>query len=283
MSLNRNLANISINAKKELQFDIRTDVMERFNPEIQASEGDSGAVISIYGSIGEDLWSIDGGWTAKRLSAELKAIGNKPVEININSGGGNFFEGIAMYNVLREFASKVTIKVIGLAASAASIIAMAGDEILMGDGSFIMIHNAWAVAIGNQNDLRATADMLAPFDAAMAAIYSSRTGMEKSQIETLMDAETWLDPQKAIDDGFATGILDGNQVQVIESKPAKALAQIELALAKQGMTRSQRREVIKSLSKDKPSAVDDVKPSANDSDLVLLQAQALSLKLKMQG
>jgi ATP-dependent protease ClpP protease subunit len=277
MSINQKLVKAEVSNDIKMSFDIRTDIMEKFNPEIQASEADSGATISIYGTIGE-TW--DGtGWTSKRLAGALRNIGVKDIEVNINSGGGDFFEGIAMYNMLREHPAKVTIKILGLAASAASVIAMAGDEILMGDGTFIMIHNAWVIAVGNQNDLRSTADSLVPFDKAMANIYVSRTGKDLKAIEKLMTNETWLDPQTAISDGFATGMLDNNQVKIVENKSAKAMNVVELALMKQGMSRAQRRETLKSLYTDKPSAVDDIKPSA-DETAWLVAAQAFSEKLK---
>lgn len=140
------------------QFDLRPDAIERWQPDVRAaSEGD--ATISIYDAIG-DNW--DGtGVTAKRIGAALRNIGARDVTVNVNSPGGDFFEGVAIYNLLREHQGKVTVRVMGLAASAASVIAMAGDEILMGDGSFLMIHNAWAVAIGNRHDM-ADAAALAP-------------------------------------------------------------------------------------------------------------------------
>lgn len=128
-------------------FDLRPDAVDRWEPAVCAAAGDAANSISIYDSIGEN-WEGTG-VTAKRISAALRSIGDKDVVVNVNSPGGDFFEGVAIYNLLREHAGKVTVRVLGVAASAASVIAMAGDEILMGDGSFLMIHNAWAVAVGN--------------------------------------------------------------------------------------------------------------------------------------
>ncbi|HEC0958195.1 TPA: Clp protease ClpP, partial [Klebsiella pneumoniae] len=139
------------------QFDMRPDALERWEPEVRAAGNDANS-ISIYDSIGEN-WEGTG-VTAKRISAALRAIGDKDVVVNINSPGGDFFEGVAIYNLLREHPGRVTVQVMGLAASAASVIAMAGDEILMGDGSFLMIHNAWAVAIGNRHDMADAAKLL---------------------------------------------------------------------------------------------------------------------------
>ncbi|HCF5801664.1 TPA: Clp protease ClpP, partial [Pseudomonas aeruginosa] len=101
----------------------------------------------------------------------LRAIGGDvDVTVNINSPGGDVFEGLAIYNLLREHKGKVSVNIIGLAASAASFIAMAGDEIRIGRAAFLMIHNAWLIAMGNRNDLREIADWLEPFDMTLADI-----------------------------------------------------------------------------------------------------------------
>lgn len=102
------------------------------------------------------------GVTAKRISAALRAIGNNDVVVNINSPGGDMFEGLAIYNLLRSHSGKVTVNILGIAASAASIIAMAGDEVQMGRGAFLMIHNCWAVGVGNRHDFAKLANDLAP-------------------------------------------------------------------------------------------------------------------------
>ena len=181
------------------QFDLRPDALEKWEPAVRAaSEGE--ASISIYDSIGEN-W--DGtGITAKRVSGILRAMGEKDVTVNVNSPGGDFFEGVAIYNLLREHKAKVTVRVMGLAASAASVIVMAGDEILMGDGAFLMIHNAWAVAIGNRHDMADAAKRLEPFDAAMASVYANRSGITVAKAARMMDDETWIGAAQAIEDGF---------------------------------------------------------------------------------
>ena len=105
--------------------------IDRWKPEVHAAADDDNS-ISIYDVIGEDFWTGEG-VTVKRIDAALRKIGNRDVVVNINSPGGDVFEGIAIYNRLREHPAKVQVKVMGLAASAASIIAMAGDEIQIGD------------------------------------------------------------------------------------------------------------------------------------------------------
>lgn len=118
-------------------FDMRPDALNRWDSSVRA-KSDSDNVITIYDQIGDGIFYE--GVTAKRIAAALRSIGEKDVVVNINSPGGNYFEGVSIYNLLAQHKGKVTVQVVGLAASAASVIAMAGDEILMGDGAFMMIH-----------------------------------------------------------------------------------------------------------------------------------------------
>lgn len=255
-----------IRAEKSLgaaQFDMRPDALDRWEPEVRAASTDDNA-ISIYDVIG-DNWEGTG-VTAKRISAALRAIGEGGVTVNVNSPGGDFFEGVAIYNLLREHRGKVTVRVMGLAASAASVIAMAGDEILMGDGAFLMIHNAWAVAIGNRHDMADAARVLEPFDAAMAGVYAARAGITVAAAARMMDEETWIGAVQAVEGGFADGTLDG-AAATKDTKPTggrKALALVEAAMAKAGHSRSMRRETLRSLFSGKPSAADPATPRAGD-------------------
>src|SRR5690606_6588880 len=157
---------------------------------------------SMFDVIGEDGWT-GGGVTASRISAALRSIGNKDITVRINSPGGDMFEGIAIYNLLRAHPARVTVEVLGWAASAASIIAMAGDDIRMGFGSFLSVPNAWGVVIGKRHDMREAAALFEQFDAARAATYEARSGMKRADIEQLMEAETFMDPAQAIDYGSA--------------------------------------------------------------------------------
>lgn len=261
-----------------VQFDMRPDALERWEPSIRAA-ADDGPTISIYDRIGD---SYDGeGVTAKRISAALRNIGARDVTVNVNSPGGDFFQGVAIYNMLREHKAKVTVNVMGIAASAASIIAMAGDEIMMGDGAFLMIHNAWAVAIGNRHDMMAAAEQLAPFDAAMAQVYASRSGLPVADIAAMMDKESWLGASQAVDDGFATGVIQRDQISQDPEAHAqtKYLAMVEASMARAGHSRSVRREAIKSLFSGTPGAAEKgVKPSADANFAASLQSMIDNMK-----
>ena len=253
------------------QFDLRPDALEKWEPAVRAaSEGE--ASISIYDSIGEN-W--DGtGMTAKRVSGILRTMGEKDVTVNVNSPGGDFFEGVAIYNLLREHKAKVTVRVMGLAASAASVIVMAGDEILMGDGAFLMIHNAWAVAIGNRHDMADAAKRLEPFDAAMASVYANRSGITVAEAARMMDDETWIGAAQAIEDGFADALIERSDItEDTQTKTGKkALALVEASMAKAGYSRSMRRDTLKSLFSGKPSdAGQHPTPCAGEETAALLQ------------
>lgn len=264
---------------RSLDSSIVPGALDRWNAGVQAAEGDDN-VISIYDVIGEDPWS-GGGFTAKRAAAALRSIGSRDVVVNINSPGGDLFEGIAIYNLLREHPHTVTVKVVSLAASAASIIAMAGDRIEIARSGFLMIHNAWVLAMGNRHDLRDVADMLEPFDASIRGIYEARAGIADKALGEMMDKETWLNGQQAIDQKFADDFLPADQVQSDEKAaaamaPALATRQIDVALARQGMPRAKRRELIKEFKGGTPSAAAIATPNAGDPAVAAALQRAIA-------
>ena len=190
--------------------EIKPLALKRWNPGIRAASEEEHS-ISIYDAIGQDPWSGEG-VTTKRIAAALRSVNGADVTVNINSPGGDMFEGLAIYNLLRDYSGKVTVKVLGLAASAASIIAMAGDEIRIARAGFLNIHNCWVVALGNRQDLLEVASRLEPFDQAMAEIYASRTQSQLSAMQQLMDADTWLNGSAAVEQGFCDDLLKSDEV-----------------------------------------------------------------------
>jgi ATP-dependent protease ClpP protease subunit len=222
---------------------VRSEILprafDRWHAGVRAAGDDTERTISVYDVIGYDYWSGEG-VTAKRVAGALRAMGKGPVTVNVNSPGGDMFEGLAIYNLLREHEGEVTVKVLGLAASAASVIAMAGDTVQIARAGFFMIHNAWIMAAGNRNDLREYADWLEPFDAAMADIYSARTGEDIKAIAKLLDAESWIGGTQAVEDGFADDLLPSDQVEQKGAKAnASAVRRIEAALRASGMPKSE--------------------------------------------
>lgn len=248
--------------------DISPKALERWNPAIQAAAEDD-ASISIFDQIGYDGWTGEG-TTAKRISAALRNMGGADVTVNINSPGGDVFEGLAIYNILREYKGAVTVNILGLAASAASFIAMAGDDVRIARAGFLMIHNSWVMAVGNRNDLREVAETLEPFDRAMADIYAARTGQTQDEMLALMDSETWIGGSDAIESGFADGLLPADQVQEVEgagASTANAVKRLDLIMARQSIPRSERRKLIQEIKSGTPSAAGDGTRSAADSGI----------------
>ena len=138
-----------------------------------------------------------------------------------------------------EHDGEVTVKVLSLAASAASVVAMAGDKIQIARAGFFMVHNGWVVAMGNRHDLRDIAEWLEPFDSAMADIYAARTGSDAKAMAKLMDGETWLGGSAAIEKGFADELLPSDQVENDPDKAkASAVRRMEAALRASGLPKN---------------------------------------------
>jgi len=184
-----------------LKFRAPASAVARFDKSIRSAAKADGE-IEILGEIGESMWSAEF-TTAKMVKDSLKAIGKAPVLVTINSPGGDAFEGIAIYNLLREHGSKVTVNVLGLAASAASIIAMAGDTIKMGAAAQMMIHSSHGLVMGNQSDMREFADLLDSIDRSVAGLYAARSGKAEPEVLAMMQKETWLTAAQAVEEGFA--------------------------------------------------------------------------------
>ena len=162
--------------------------------------------LMIYEDIGEDWWS-GGGVTAKLIKQQLDAAGNyASVCLRVNSGGGDCFEGITIHNLLRSQGKPVKCCVDGLAASAASIIAMCGDTIEMASSGMMMIHNVATMEYGDAQVMRKTADMLDKISGSAAQTYVDRTKLSMDTVRGLMDAETWMSAQDCLDQGFCTAI-----------------------------------------------------------------------------
>lgn len=256
--------------KNKVKFDLSASALSKWNPKLVAARApDNALVMDIYSEIGEG-W--DGrGFTAKLAASILRGAEGKDITVNINSPGGDFFEGLAINTLLAEYEGEVTVNVVGIAASAASVIALGGDTVNIAENGFLMIHNAWSIVLGNKNDLRETADVLSRFDISMAKLYASKTGIALAEVEKLMDAETWIDGAAAVEKGFADALLAPNASLVDDSKDTgynSALRKVDCALASAGMPRSERRHLIKELT-GKPSAAEDesTKPGASDVEL----------------
>lgn len=188
------------------------------------------AEIYLYGDVG-DSWF--GGVTAKQFADDLKAAGKvDTIQLHINSPGGDVFDGLTIYRLLVDHKAKVIVHIDGLAASIASVIAMAGNEIHISESGFLMIHEAWAIALGSADDMRTMADVLDKTTASIRDVYVARTGKTADQITNWMKAETWFTAQEALDNGFATDISDNMRLAArIDPAKHKGLKHMPAALA----------------------------------------------------
>lgn len=175
--------------------------------------------IYIYGDIVSSKWD-ETDVTAVDFKNELNQLGDvSEIDVHINSAGGNVFEGHAIYNMLKMHQAKVNIYVDALAASIASVIAMSGDTIFMHKNSFMMIHNSWIMTLGNSKDLRQTADLLDKTDQSSNNAYLDKaTNLSEAELKQLLEAETWLTADEALEKGLADEILGASEIAASISK-----------------------------------------------------------------
>ena len=161
---------------------------------------DESVEVSIYDEIGF------GGVTAKQFAADLKKLKGQHIDLRINSVGGSVIEGAAIFNALKRHKGGLTVHIDGLAASMASVIAMAGEETRIAENALLMIHNPWSMTMGDADDLRKEADVLDKLKATLVNAYVRKTGQPRAAIEQMMDDEKWMDAQEALELGFVDEI-----------------------------------------------------------------------------
>ena len=166
----------------------------------------------LYGPISDSSW-FDDETSPAQFQKDLAALGQiEALDVFINSPGGDVFAGITIYNILKRHQAKVCVHVDGVAASAASIVAMAGDKIVMPRAATLMIHNAWGFAAGNKTSMRNLADELERIDGQLAGIYAARTGKDTAIVGQWMDAERWMSGDEALADGFCDEVEENKQI-----------------------------------------------------------------------
>lgn len=189
------------------------------------------AEIWLYDQIGESVWGD--GISAKAFQKELTALGKvNTINLRINSPGGNVFDGLAIYNLLTQHPARVIVDVDGLAASIASVIAMAGDEVRMASNALMMIHNPHGMAAGDDREMERMAALLKQVKASLVDTYAASTSQQQAQIAAWMDDETWMSADTAVQNGFADEISAAQQVAAsfrllkdFKHTPAALLAQ----------------------------------------------------------
>ena len=168
-------------------------------------DADESRILYLDGVIAESSW-FDDDVTPAAFKADLLA-GSGPITIWINSPGGDCVAAAQIYNMLMEYPGDVTVKIDGIAASAASVIAMAGTRVLMSPVSTMMIHNPLTVAIGDSEEMRKAIQMLDEYKESIINAYEIKTGLSRAKLSHLMDAETWMNANKALELGFCDEIL----------------------------------------------------------------------------
>lgn len=223
--------------------------------------------IDIYGRIGKSYWDDDA-VSAKNVLDAIREANGRPIEVHINSEGGSVFDGFAIHTLLRDSASQVTAYIDGLAASAASYIVCAANEIVMSDVAWFMIHEASGFGIGNKSELRKEADLLENIDNTIAKVYAARSGEhDQRYFLDLMAEETWMDSDTAKELGLideisealpAVAHLDLSSEDALSNAPEAAKAAV-MAMAQgsviSGETApSDTNETMQEVNDDKPRA-----------------------------
>lgn len=262
----------------DVTFEIPQRAMADWDRSMTALAPDAATTITIFDPIGA---YYENGFTVARLAAALRTIGAKPVTVQINSPGGVVDDGLSIYNLLRAHPEKVTVQVIGMAASAASVIAMAGDEIQIGRAARMMIHNTQWFAVGDRHVMAEVYNTMVVTDRLAAELYAARTGLRVEDCGAIMDAETYLSGEQAVEKGFADGFLPADAIKHTAQVEDKPLAyRVEQSLEKDGWSRSERRRALKTLtSGGTPGAASNAMPGAGETDVEDLDVTPLSLAL----
>jgi len=168
-------------------------------------KNEEGRTLYLDGAIAEETWYGDE-VTPKQFKTELLS-GNGDITVWINSPGGDVFAASQIYNMLMDYKGKVTVKIDGLAASAASVIAMAGGEVLISPVAMLMIHNPMTIAFGDSEEMSKAIAMLSEVKESIINAYELKTGLSRAKLAHLMDAESWFNAKKAVELGFADSIM----------------------------------------------------------------------------
>lgn len=224
---------------------------------MKANDEKSEAEIYIYDEIG--YWGV----TAKQFVKDLQGLGDvKNIKLHINSPGGDVFDGIAIYNALRNHGAAITVYIDGLAASMASIIAMVGNPVIMPENTMLMIHKPWGFAGGDANDMRDYADLLDKVETVLIPAYAQKTGMDPAKIAEMLEDETWLDGNECLALGFADQVIPSLQAMAcINSKRLEDFEKMPQSL-KNSLTRNPRAQATQPVQQPAAPQDNDQSPEA---------------------
>lgn len=197
------MANAKHRRFKNSQYaDLILEIPKNFAVEVDEEKDET--ILTVYGEIGESWWYDS--TSAGDIDRALKEVKTKSITVRLNSPGGDAFDGITIYNRLKDHDAKVKIIVDGWACSAASIIAMAADELIMNTGAMLMVHEAWTWAVGSKSDLQKTVDMMVKLDESLLDIYMTKAKCTREEMKQFVENETWFTADEAVELGFATDV-----------------------------------------------------------------------------
>lgn len=212
-------------------------------------DADTGSrTLYLDGVIAEESWFEDD-VTPRMFKEELNA-GTGDVVVWINSPGGDCVAASQIYAMLMDYKGHITIKIDGLAASAASVIAMAGTEVLMAPTALMMVHNPLTIAIGDSEEMQKAIDMLAEVKESILNAYELKTGLSRARLSHLMDAETWMNANRAIELGFADGVLEDEKKQIRHDEIAFSFSR--RAVTNALLNKIQRKQAVAATPPDPP-------------------------------
>ena len=234
----------------------------------QLTQNDNEVDIQIYGDITSWEWH-DSDVSSYTLSKQIEGLECDKINVYINSYGGEVAEGLAIYNQLKRHKAKVKTVCDGFACSAASVIFMAGDERVMSTASLLMIHNAWSHVSGNANELRKQADDLDKITQASINAYMQEVNITEEELKQMLDDETWITPQEAIEKGFITAIVNEKEAEKVSQSVKKSLMEIITSFQK-----------CNDDDKKKKCETDDEKDEDSDEDDKVIKEESVDFKIE---
>lgn len=205
------------------------------------------------------------GTSPRKVNNEIAKANGEDLEVEINSGGGSVFDGSEIYTALKSYSGFVTIRIVGIAASAASVIAMAGNKILMSPTAQMMIHNVRVGANGDYRDMDHTSEILKNANQTIANAYKIKTGLDEKDLLAMMDNETWFTPQQALENKLIDEIMFGEQISLVNSYERPPLS----------------KDTINKISK---LIMNPLNSEKNEADIFMRQKAEAELKLlKLRG
>ena len=204
-------------------------------------------VLTLSGNVRKKYWSDDDVINAKDVRETLDAV-SEDIIIKLNSPGGDVFEGIEIYNYLKDHPSNITVEVTGVAASAATFIVAGADEVIMNIGTSLMIHEASTFTWGNKSDIQKTLNALETIDESILSIYSEKTGQSNEQLEEWMNEEKWFTADEAVEFGFADSVKRDNAESVESEESIEDIINSKVAIAMAAFSDALEKPIAKNIS-----------------------------------